>query len=83
MLLHDYVVSDGQAEAGAFAGRLRRKEGIEHLLPDFDPNARAVVPNPDLYAVAKVLRRRSEGRLILFAVVLLFALRGRIKAVRN
>ena len=33
MLLHDDVVSDGQAKAGAFSCGLCRKEGVEHLFP--------------------------------------------------
>ena len=58
MLLHDDVVSDGQAKASAFPGRLGREEGIEHLFPDLGRNARAGVANPDLNFVAEVLRRR-------------------------
>src|SRR5215831_120714 len=81
MLLHDDVVSDGQAKASAFPGRLRREEGIEHLLPDFGRNAGAVVANRDLYAVAEILRRSGKSRLIAIAIVLLFALRRRIEAV--
>src|SRR5262249_61145947 len=41
----------------------------------------AVVPNADLYAVAQVLRCGSEGWLIPFALVLIFALGRRIEAV--
>src|SRR6201981_1257776 len=33
MLLHDDVVSDGQAKAGALSSGLCREEGIEHLIP--------------------------------------------------
>ena len=58
MLFHDDVVSDGQAEASALSGRFCREEGIEHLLPCFGWNASAVVANPDLNFVAKILRRR-------------------------
>jgi hypothetical protein len=56
MLLHDDVVSDRQAKAGALSGRFGREERIEHLFPYFRRNARAVVANRDLYAVAEVLR---------------------------
>ena len=55
MLLHDDVVSDGQAKASALSSRLRREEGIEHLFPDLGRNAGAVVANPDFNFVAKVL----------------------------
>ena len=58
MLLHDDVVSDGQAKASALASRFCCEEGIEHLFPDLGRNARAVVANPDLNFVAEVLRRR-------------------------
>ena len=81
MLLHDDVVSDGQAKAGTLPRRLRREEGIEHLFFHLGRNAGAVVSNPDLYAVAEVLRRAGEGGLIPFAIVLIFALGGRIEAV--
>jgi hypothetical protein len=59
MLLDDDIVSDGKAKASAFPGRLGREEGIEHLFPYFRRNAGAVVPNPDLYAVADA-RTRAE-----------------------
>src|SRR5262245_45754234 len=83
MLLHDDVVSDRQAQAGAFSGWFGRKERIEHLLLYLGRNARAVVANPDLYAVVEVLRRGSECGLIAIATLLLFALGRRIEAVRD
>ena len=83
MLLHDDVVSDGQAKASTLAGRLCREEGIEHLFPYFGRNAGAVVANPDLNSVAKVLCRSRKGWLIAIAIVLLFALGRRIEAVRD
>ena len=57
MLLHDDVVSDGQAKASALASGLCREEGIEHLFPYVGRNAHAVVANPDLNFVAEVFRR--------------------------
>ena len=60
MLLHDDVVTDGQAEASALPGRLGREEGIEHLLLHLGRNAGAVVANPDLDVVAEVLRRSRQ-----------------------
>jgi hypothetical protein len=83
MLLDDDVVSDGEAEAGALPGRLRREEGIEHFFSCFRRNASAVVANRDLYAIAQVLCRSYESRLIAIAIVLLFALDRRIEAVRD
>jgi hypothetical protein len=56
MLLHDDVMSDGQAEAGPLSGGFGREKGIEHLFPHLGRNAGAVVANRDLYAVAEVLR---------------------------
>ena len=55
MLLHDDVVGDGQAKASTLASGFCREEGVEHLFPDFGRNARAVVANPNLNFVAKVL----------------------------
>jgi hypothetical protein len=64
MLLHDYIVSNGQAKASALSSRFCRKEGIEHLFPYFRSNTHPVVANRDLYAVAEALRRGSECGLI-------------------
>ena len=83
MLLHNYVVSDGQAKAGTLSGRLCREEGIEHLIFYFARNAGAVVANRNLYAVAEVLRRSRKSRLIAIAIVLFGALGRRIEAVRD
>ena len=58
MLLDDDVVSDGQAKASALSGGFCREEGIEHLFLYFRRNADAVIANPDLDFVAKVLCRR-------------------------
>ena len=58
MLLHDDVVSDGQAKASALSSGLCREEGIEHLFLYLGRNADAVIANSDLNFVAKVLCRR-------------------------
>ena len=79
MLLHDDVLSDGQAKASTLASRFCCEERIEHLFPYFGRNARAVVANPNLNFVAKVLCRRCYGRLM--AIVPPFALGRRIEAV--
>ena len=81
MLLHNDVVSDGQAKASALSSRFCREEGIEHLLLYLVRNARAVVANPNLDFVAEILRRSRKSRLIAIAIVLLFALRRRVEAV--
>src|SRR6516164_9099324 len=47
VLLRDDVVADRQAEAGAFAGRLRREERLEQLVSDLRRDAGAVVTYPD------------------------------------
>src|SRR5215831_9393045 len=83
MLLHDDVVSDGQAKTSALSGWLGCEEGIEHLIPDLGWNPSAFVANRDLYAVAEVLRRNDKSRLIAIGTVLLFALGRRIKPVRD
>src|SRR6516225_9008807 len=54
MLLHDDVVSDGQAKASTLASRFCCEEGIEHLFPYFERNAKAVVANPDLNLFAEI-----------------------------
>ena len=81
MLLHDDVVSDGQAKASALSSGLCREEGIEHLFPDLGRNAGAVIANRDLYAVAEALRRSRKSRLMAIAIALLFALGRRVEAV--
>jgi hypothetical protein len=58
MLFHDDVVSNGQAKAGTLASRFGGEEGIEHFLLYLGRNASAVVANPNLNFVAKVLCRR-------------------------
>jgi hypothetical protein len=71
MLLHDDVVSDGQAKASALASRFCREEGIEHLFLYLRWNAGAVVANPDLNLVAEVLGGSSKSGLIAIALILL------------
>src|SRR5262249_52289728 len=58
MLLHDDVVSDGEAKTCALSSRFCREEGIEHLLLYLRRNADAVIANPDLNFVPKVFCRR-------------------------
>ena len=61
MLLDDDVVTDREAEPGAFSGRLRREERIEDLLFHLGRNAGAVVTDADFHTVAKVLWWRQSG----------------------
>ena len=79
MLLDDDIVTDREPEPGTLTRRFRREEGIEYLFLDLGRNADAVIANRDLYAIAEVLRRGSEGWLIPFAVGLLVALGSRSK----
>ena len=82
MLLHDDIVSDGQAEPGALSSRFCREKGIENLIPDLGRNAGAVIAYPDLYTITKV-SGCSRKRGLVTAVRLRFALGRRIEAVRD
>ena len=81
MLLDDDVVTDREPKSRAFSSRFRREEWIEHLLFDVGRNSGSVVANPDFDAVAEILGRCSEGRLVAVSLYLCIALRRRIKAV--
>ena len=83
MLLDDDVVTDGQAKASPFSGRLRREERIEYLLLHLGRNAGAVVADPDLHAVAEVLGGGSKGWLIVAAICFCLALGRCIEAVQD
>ena len=58
MLFHDDVMAHRQSKPGAFAGRLGRKERIEHLFLDLGRDAGAVVANADFDGVAEISRGR-------------------------
>ena len=58
MLLHDDVVADRQAQAGALARGLGREERVEDAVADLRRDAVAVVADPHLHRVAQVARRR-------------------------
>src|SRR5262249_36071639 len=81
MLFDNDIVGDGEAKASALSSGFCREERIEHLLLYLGRNARAVITNPDVYAVAEVLRRGGEAGFIAFAVIPLLALGRRIEAV--
>ena len=83
MLLDDDVVTDREAKPGAFSGRLGRKERVEHLFLHLGRNAGAVVADPDLHTVAKVLRGGSQGRLVVAAIGFRLALGRCVEAIRD
>ena len=57
MLLGDDVPADRQAEPGALAGRLCRKERLKQFVPDLGWDAGAVVADADLDCLAEIARR--------------------------
>src|SRR5580704_16981681 len=62
MLFHDDVMTDRKPQSGALSSRLGGEERIEHLGLHLGRNARAIVANPDLDAVAEIFcRRREDG----------------------
>ena len=79
MLLDDNVVTDRQAKAGAFSGRLGGKERIEHLFSDLGWYAGPVIPNTDFHTISKASCRGRKGWLIDIAIGLAFALCRYIK----
>src|SRR3974390_1656429 len=83
MLLHDDVVTDGEAKPRAFSGRFSGEERGEQLLLHLRRNTRAIVADTDFHPVAEILGRCGQGRLLLAAIALGFALRRRIEAVRD
>ncbi len=56
MLLHDDVVTNGKAEAGAFPSGFGCEKGIEYFFFDVGWNACSIVADSDLNAVAEVFR---------------------------
>src|SRR5437016_12595696 len=81
MLLDDDVVADGEAEARAFAGGLRRKERIEHLFLHVRRDAGAVIANPDFHTIAKAFGNSSYGRLEVASICFRFALGRGIETI--
>src|SRR5450631_218926 len=64
MLFHDDIMAERQAKPGAFAGRLGREEGVEHLLPHARPNAYPVVlPGPVSQPVLDLVELSSCERV--------------------
>jgi hypothetical protein len=83
MLLDDDVVTNREPKPGALAGRFRRKKWIKHLIFHVSRNTAAIVANPNLNVVAEVLGRGSENGFLTTPFLLRFALRRRVKAIRN
>jgi len=81
MLLHDDVMTDGQAKPRALADGFGREERIEHLFLHLGRNARAVVAYPDFNAVAKILGHGGQDRLVVAPICFRFALRSGIEAI--
>src|SRR5215471_6467581 len=63
LLGHD-LVADRQPKPGAFAGRLRREERLEQLVPVFWRNTDAIVAHPDLDAFGELAGRDLQSRPI-------------------
>src|SRR5215475_10681607 len=83
MLLHNDVVTDGEAKPGSLSGRLRCEERVEHLFFYLRWDTRAVIPNPDFHTIAKAAGRGRKGWFIAIVVSFGTTLCCRIKAVRN
>src|SRR5262249_52001099 len=60
VLLDDDVVCHRQAEPRPLAGRLRRKERVEHLILHLGRDASAVVADADLHGTTEVFGRRQQ-----------------------
>jgi hypothetical protein len=81
MLLGDDVPGDGQAEPGAFAGRLCCHERLEQFVPDLGHDADAVVAHPHLDRVAEIARRHLQRRPKIRPGAVALPLGGRIEAI--
>src|SRR3974377_49189 len=81
MLLHDDVVTYGEAKPGSFSGRFSSEERGEQLLLHLWQNTCAIVADTDLHPVAEILGRRGQGRLVVGAITLGFSLGRRIEPV--
>jgi len=81
MLLDDDIVTDGEAQAGAFAGWFGRKERIEHLVLHLGRDTGAVITNPDLHAIAQVSGCGGKGRFVGITVCQIFTLGSGVETV--
>ena len=81
MLLHDDVVADREAKAGAFSGRLSSEERVEHLFFHVSRDTDAIIADSDFHPIAKVFGRGRERRLVVVTIGLGSASGRRIKAV--
>jgi hypothetical protein len=81
MLSDNDVVTDGEPKSGAFSGRLRCEERVEHLFLHVGRNAGAVVANPDFHMISKASCRGRKGWFIAITISLSFTLCRGVKSV--
>jgi len=81
MLLGNNVVADREAEPGALAGWLGRKERLEQFVPDLGRDAGAVGAHADLNLRAEVACRHLEARLEFRTIRLVAPSVGGVKAI--
>src|SRR3974377_259987 len=83
MLLHDDIVTDGEAKPGSFSGRFSSEERGEQLLLHLRRNTLAVVAHAAPPPVAEALGGDPEGGFVAIIIDLRFALRRRIEPVQD
>src|SRR4029077_2503328 len=81
MLLDDDVVADGKTEPSSFTGRLRREERAEKLLLYLGRDTGPVVTDSNFDAVAEVLGRGSQRRLVVASICFRLTLRRGVEPV--
>src|SRR4029077_1445243 len=83
MLLDNDVMADGEAKTGAFSGWFGREKRVEHLFFHGRRHTGAVIVNSDFHAIAKILGRGRESRLVVATIGLCSAPCRSIEAVCN
>ena len=63
MLLHDDVVTDGEAKPGSFSGRFSSEERGKELLLHLWRNTCAVVADTDLLSLLKIISERNNDAI--------------------
>src|SRR3954470_6185947 len=81
VLLDNDIVAQRKPKASPLSGRLGSEEWIEHLLPHFGRNARAIVANSNFDAVPKISGCCSKARIMTVATIVCLTLPRRIKSV--
>src|SRR5207302_3686697 len=82
LLGHD-VVADRQTKPGAFAGRLRREERLEQLVPDLRRYADTVVADADLDRLAEITGRDRQTWVEVRPTVLALPLDGGVEPIAD